>query len=114
MCGKGLQVVDRDVFLPVAHLDGEEVRVVAENSVGAVIQWGKGGVVCVAADQYAFQVVQRVRDSFRCRNARWGVVSQNCRCCRIAGDAQRLQCLFQRQLRGERILAVHWRVSGMR
>ena len=46
---KGLQALDMDAVLPVAHLEHEEVHPAADDGVWAVVQWREGGVVAVTA-----------------------------------------------------------------
>ena len=54
MRGKGLQALDMDAVLPVAHLDLEEACPAADDGVWAVVRH-EGGVMAVVVYQYALR-----------------------------------------------------------
>ena len=90
MHGKGLQPLDMDAVLPVAHLQGEELRVLDDDRVGPVVQWREEGVVAILADQYMFLCVQCIWEGFRGCPACCGVVLGVVRCCCVADKAEGL------------------------
>ncbi len=95
--GKGLEA-----------LDGEVARTAADDGEEAIFKQSEGGVVPVTVHHHAICGVQSFWYEFRLITVRGCVVARNSRCCCIAGDAQGLPCLLQRQLRGKRVLAVRW------